>query len=870
MTLILLMLLIIPSVADAQSLAVRHRDGSFRTFPLSAHPKVLTGESAVTITTASTSVSIPNNEVLSLQFRTSRADVNRDFHVDISDVVSVINTIGGDTRYQSTADVNSDGRPDISDVVAVINRIAGRNLDDETSLSASADMASTIGDALYVFRNDGEFNAFLRYEPDSITFTSDTQLVHTPDSTYSIPLAAIDSVSFIQPETRLRPNVILMDEAGQMRYLKTAKDMRLVFSSDMPTKLRPKAGDVIITSDFDNPLFDDGFIGKVKAVDTNSDGCYVDCDSVYEITDIYERLIAVETIAVEEEGQQSKMRKVSNTWKSDPANIKFNLGMKHDISDGEASLSGYINGTYVVTVVYNITLKEQYISLRIDHDWNYGATLSFSSEKSFGTLCGNARALPVIRFPHPVPVFKFQISGCPFAKGRGGMSLALSLNGPTHSYSSGACYRNGKFYGGYHRKRLNAADNNPTFDAEFSLDGSVQVGYMLDLWLGTINAVGNYIRTGLDFYIGPQLSGNFSMKASTDAPNNYYSTYKDSKVDLSLLTVDYEFFGEASAFGHKFPRAMFCEGTLESNLHKQWYVFPEFSDLDVSEDKSNMSATIKTTPSRTLAFPLKVGVGLYDSKGNVVAKKYETDKYRVKGKGFTINQQFGGLNNNEKYTACPLIQLFGADIKATPTRTFTIDGELVCPDSNHPHAIDLGIGVKWACCNVGASAPEQYGGYYAWGETEEKSYYSEGTYAFFDNVAYNNGKSYSECFKSLGSDIAGTSYDVAHVKWGGGWRMPSRDQIKLLLDNCSSEWTSLNGVDGRVFTGPNGGKIFLPAAGCRWGDYTRYVGYYGYYWSSTQCPDDSNVAYYLYFGGGDAGWLYGYRDYGRSVRPVTE
>ena len=190
----------------------------------------------------------------------------------------------------------------------------------------------------------------------------------------------------------------------------------------------------------------------------------------------------------------------------------------------------------------------------------------------------------------------------------------------------------------------------------------------------------------------------------------------------------------------------------------------------------------------------------------------------------------------------------------------------LCPDSHHPHAIDLGIGVKWACCNVGASAPEQYGGYYAWGETEEKSYYSDGTYAFFDNVAYNNGKSYSECFKSLGSDIAGTSYDVAHVKWGGGWRMPSRDQIRLLVDNCSSEWTTLNGVKGRVFTGPNGGKIFLPAAG----DHAGGVGSDGYYWSSTQYHDYSYAAYGLGFLSGDADWYGGSRYYGRSVRPATE
>ena len=101
-----------------------------------------------------------------------------------------------------------------------------------------------------------------------------------------------------------------------------------------------------------------------------------------------------------------------------------------------------------------------------------------------------------------------------------------------------------------------------------------------------------------------------------------------------------------------------------------------------------------------------------------------------------------------------------------------------CPDGHHPHAIDLGLpsGTKWACCNVGASTPEGYGGYYAWGETSEKSYYYSSTYSYYNsNTGYVN----------IGSDIAGTSYDVAHVHMGGSWRMPTHDQQMELMDYCS-------------------------------------------------------------------------------------
>ena len=190
---------------------------------------------------------------------------------------------------------------------------------------------------------------------------------------------------------------------------------------------------------------------------------------------------------------------------------------------------------------------------------------------------------------------------------------------------------------------------------------------------------------------------------------------------------------------------------------------------------------------------------------------------------------------------------------------------LACPDSNHPHMIDLGLpsGTLWACCNVGADKPEAYGGYYAWGETEEKTTYSWNTYIHCDGSS-------DTCY-NLGSDIAGTQYDVAHVKWGGSWVMPSYDQNKELIENCNHEWTTMNGVDGRKFTSKkNGGTIFLPAAGHRWNDGLSRAGSYGNYWSSTQYPSYSYSACNLYFTSSNA-YRYSYygRYYGHTVRPVS-
>jgi len=177
-------------------------------------------------------------------------------------------------------------------------------------------------------------------------------------------------------------------------------------------------------------------------------------------------------------------------------------------------------------------------------------------------------------------------------------------------------------------------------------------------------------------------------------------------------------------------------------------------------------------------------------------------------------------------------------------------------------AIDLGLpsGTKWASWNVGASKPEESGGYYAWGETEEKDYYWWETYTHCDG-------SYSTCHH-IGDDIAGTQYDVAHVKWGGSWRMPSVDQFKELVNNCTRTWTTQNGVKGTLVTGPNGRTIFLPAAGYRWYDYLYSEGQYGHYCASSLYPDHEDCAYYLHFSSGDWYWYYFNRHFGLSVRAV--
>ena len=186
--------------------------------------------------------------------------------------------------------------------------------------------------------------------------------------------------------------------------------------------------------------------------------------------------------------------------------------------------------------------------------------------------------------------------------------------------------------------------------------------------------------------------------------------------------------------------------------------------------------------------------------------------------------------------------------------------------------VDLGLSVKWATCNVGASMPEEYGGYYAWGETGEKSEYDWDTYKWCNGSGHTLTKycTDSDDGRVDNKTTLEPSDDVAHVKWGGSWRMPTKDEIEELHDKCSWTWTTVNGVNGYKVIGPNGNSIFLPAAGHRNGSGLIYRGTYGYYWSSSLDVRYCYLAYDLYFYDSYHDLSDSRRIDGLSVRPVSK
>ncbi len=188
------------------------------------------------------------------------------------------------------------------------------------------------------------------------------------------------------------------------------------------------------------------------------------------------------------------------------------------------------------------------------------------------------------------------------------------------------------------------------------------------------------------------------------------------------------------------------------------------------------------------------------------------------------------------------------------------------------NAVDLGLpsGTLWADRNVGADAPEAYGDHFAWGETEPKSKYDWSTYKWCNGFSVTQIKycTSSDYGTVDGKTVLDLEDDAAYVNMGSEWRMPTYAEMQELMDNCTTTWTTQNGVNGYKVIGPNGNSIFLPAAGYRSDSDLYSAGSYGRYWSSSLNESNPSGAYILNFDSDNYNWNYYKRNYGRSVRAV--
>ena len=306
-------------------------------------------------------------------------------------------------------------------------------------------------------------------------------------------------------------------------------------------------------------------------------------------------------------------------------------------------------------------------------------------------------------------------------------------------------------------------------------------------------------------------------------------------------------------------------------------------EISFTTNKQVVLPTVKTTAASSVTETSAVTGGNVTSDGNASVTErgvvYATTQNPTtantkvaSGSGtgsFVCN--LSGLQPNTKY----YVRAYAINSKGTAYGeqvSFTTLEEV----SATPEYVDLGLSVKWADRNVGATKPEEYGDYFAWGETQPKSTYNWSTYKWCDGsettlTKYNSNSSNGIVDNKRTLEL---DDDAARVNWGGSWRMPTDAELTELREQCTWTWTTQNGVYGYKVTSKKSGytnkSIFLPAAGFRSGSSLYDAGSCGSYWSSSLCTVYPDGAYYLDFRSDYVSRYYGDRYCGASVRPVCQ
>ncbi|MBR5824233.1 MAG: DUF1566 domain-containing protein [Paludibacteraceae bacterium] len=280
----------------------------------------------------------------------------------------------------------------------------------------------------------------------------------------------------------------------------------------------------------------------------------------------------------------------------------------------------------------------------------------------------------------------------------------------------------------------------------------------------------------------------------------------------------------------------------------------------------NIGETSATVSGRVegMDYSIVADAGICYSIGDAVSGKYISSNSKNDG-SFDIS--ISGLERNTTYFYCTYLNCDGEYYYGEVQSFKTLE-------KFEPKAVDLGLSVKWATCNVGANSPEEYGDYFAWGEVEPKTTYDWITYKYGDSdqlTKYCHNSSYGNGGFTDNKTVLDPEDDAATVNWGGAWRMPTRAEQDELRKKCTWTWTTQNGVSGYKVTGPNGNSIFLPAAGYMYEGTLKYAGGSGHYWSSSLAACGPSYAYLVCFDVGNVDWYNGhYRYYGLSVRPVCQ
>ena len=570
------------------------------------------------------------------------------------------------------------------------------------SLTAAAQVEIEGGEAFYIYQNDGHFDGFFYDQVKEIRYSRfDTlgierseyvsQEIVTEDSIYRIMLTAIDSVSFVQPEIRFAEGVRFMSEEGLTDYYvsmtQTDDGFLLYFDSSLPAALQPKKGEVLQCPNL--PDYDEVFVGKVKAVRNEGGKTVVECGYVEDIHEVFDQFITVEQVRQQPgpsgtrtirrmAGIKGPRRTEGNI--NDLTLFNFNHTFEAKLNLGKCDLQFTLSGGFGMNLsaVYKISLFDFYIKTNLKSQMSIGTSIGVDGQfyesvdptsiPGVGDFIAQFTKVP---FPANFPILFANVLPVPFTRAEAHLNLSASLSAQVKATNFMLEVKDSWPY----------IDMGINFIAPFlpyegsgegglsitaQLNGSIQTGMKFPITVSTLPWVKKccYVETGNTIYAGPKLSGNLDFDL-WKAGDGIYEAMKNSKVDVSLISIDNELEGTATIFKKEWKTKHTKSWVYGSTSYT---LFPEFENLkfEVTGDNFDHIKCGVDVKGRT-CLPESVGIGVYKKKDDSDTKFTELyDKFfdpRIIWYDGNFNHYEGGFTKMEpgEYRLRPIIAITGVE-----------------------------------------------------------------------------------------------------------------------------------------------------------------------------------------------------------------
>ena len=519
-------------------------------------------------------------------------------------------------------------------------------------------------EAFYVYRNDGDFNGFFydqvirmgysKVDLDSVEHDIYViQEIETADSLYRIPLAAIDSIGFVQPEIKLNPNLRNFRDDGLFDYVTAINtgpsrhynDRTLHIKKTVPSNLMPQMGQILIDPNTDYywddetstylhpPMFCKGFAGKVaKIVDYNNDEWVVQCDPLTDLSDIFIQFISTEMITVDKHGNTKHRlagwdgngpRKASQ-GDAEKALIDFNGTVKRTFSPKKGvdiTLECAVELLVKLKVSYYISLSRLYVKSDMLIHASAQPGLSLSASTSFEGKADVMGALGTIKFPVNLPIFQTKPFPALDVKASGSASLSLTLPKVEFDYGQSITFDSNAWPMMSFTKNEKKPEE-PTAEVPFetagdislALSGSLQIGVEFSTNIATNDWVEDifYSATEVAVLVGPKLEGSLKLSAAGLADNGAYGMMKNSYIKFHPLSADLSAEAELKFLWKDKEKKTFLEASKQFGT-KEWYLFPEFSNVKATYNRDTRQIEASMMATRKTFLPSTIGIGLYDN-----------------------------------------------------------------------------------------------------------------------------------------------------------------------------------------------------------------------------------------------------------------